>query len=145
MAIMLHWGNILLRQPIIFSLIVLGCTRIIFTGFVSNGTLREIFKNADAFIFPSLHEGFGIPVLESFYFKKPLLCSNTTSLPEIAGDAALLINPFEVDEIKNAMVKIWQDEPLRNDLIQKGIIQKQKFTWEKSGDLLWESIKKATS
>lgn len=107
--------------------------KIIFTGLVSNGMLKEIFKNADAFIFPSLHEGFGIPVLESFYFKKPLLCSNTTSLPEIAGDAALYFDPAVPQDIANTIIFFYQNPSTWQSMVERGQQRLQLFSWKKTG------------
>ena len=108
--------------------------KIIFTGFISNGTLSEIFKNADAFIFPSLHEGFGIPVLESFYFKKPLLCSNTTSLPEIAGDAAFYFDPSSPEDIAKTIIYFYENRSLWPSLVEKGEQRLSFFSWKKTGE-----------
>ncbi len=105
--------------------------RIIFTGFVSKAVLEHLFRHADAFIFPSLSEGFGIPVLESFYFKKPLLCSNTTSLPEIAGDAALYFDPKNPEDIAAAIVKFFNDPELAKRLVVKGEERLKLFSWKK--------------
>jgi glycosyltransferase involved in cell wall biosynthesis len=109
-----------------------GGVRIFFTGFVSKNVLEQLFKNADAFIFPSLSEGFGIPVLESFYFNKPLLCSNTTSLPEIAADAALYFNPSEPESISETIIKFYSDENAWADLIAKGTERLKYFSWKKT-------------
>ena len=109
-------------------------TKIFFTGFVSNNLLQTIFKNADAFIFPSLHEGFGIPVLESFYFKKPLLCSNTTSLPEIAGDAALYFDPANPNDIAKVMVFFYDNPSTWSSLIEKGQARLKLFSWKKTAE-----------
>jgi glycosyltransferase involved in cell wall biosynthesis len=105
--------------------------RIIFTGFVSKNILEQLFRNADAFIFPSLSEGFGIPVLESFYFEKPLLCSNTTSLPEIAGNAALYFAPEDPQSIAQAIATFYTELPLRHRLIANGKERLKLFSWEK--------------
>jgi glycosyltransferase involved in cell wall biosynthesis len=72
----------------------------------------------------------------------PIISANVTSMPEIAGDAALYVNPFKIEEIKNAMLKIVADEKLRNELVEKGKIQSQKFSWDKSADQLWQCIEK---
>ncbi len=106
--------------------------RVIFTGFVSKKNLEHLFKHADAFIFPSLSEGFGIPVLESFYFKKPLLCSNTTSLPEIAGDAALYFNPEKPEDIAAVILQFFSNPNLAKELIAKGEERLKLFSWEKT-------------
>lgn len=108
--------------------------KIILTGFVSNATLKTLFNNADAFIFPSLHEGFGIPVLESFYFKKPLLCSNTTSLPEIAGDAALYFDPTNTEDIARTIVFFYENPSLWQSMIAKGQERLKLFSWKKMSE-----------
>ena len=108
--------------------------KIIFTGYVSNATLDKIFKNADAFIFPSLYEGFGIPILESFYFKKPLLCSNITSMPEIAGDAALYFDPENPEEIAKTIVFFYQNPSVWQSLVEKGQQRLSLFSWQKTGE-----------
>jgi glycosyltransferase involved in cell wall biosynthesis len=109
-----------------------GGERVFFTGFVSKNVLEQLFRNADAFIFPSLSEGFGIPVLESFYFEKPLLCSNTTSLPEIAGDAALYFNPEDPANIAEAIVNFYKDASIGPALISKGNDRLKLFSWKKT-------------
>jgi glycosyltransferase involved in cell wall biosynthesis len=106
--------------------------RVILTGFVSKRKLHALFRNADAFIFPSLCEGFGIPVLESFYFEKPLLCSNTTSLPEIAGDAAILFDPENVEDIAKTIVYFYDHPEMAASLVQKGRERLKQFSWEKA-------------
>lgn len=111
-----------------------GETRIIFTGFVSNAGLAHLFRNADAFIFPSLSEGFGIPVLEAFYFERPLLCSNTTSLPEIAGDAALYFDPTRPQSIADAIGQLYSQPALALDLVQKGRERLKHFSWKRAAD-----------
>jgi glycosyltransferase involved in cell wall biosynthesis len=116
--------------------------RIFFTGFVSGYVLEQLFKNSDAFIFPSLSEGFGIPVLEAYYFKKPLLCSNTTSLPEIAGDAALYFNPADQDDIANAILKFYADPSIKEILVEKGQARIALFSWKKTAEEIFHLYKK---
>ena len=115
---------------------------VIFIGRVSEEKLANIIGSALAMTFVSYFEGFGIPIVEAFYCETPVIASNVTSLPEVAGDAALFIDPFSVDSISDAMQKIATDENLRKDLIKKGKIRKQEFSWQKSADLLWKSIEK---
>lgn len=116
--------------------------RIFFTGFVSGYVLEQLFKNSDAFIFPSLSEGFGIPVLEAFYFKKPLLCSNTTSLPEIAGDAALYFNPADQNDIANVIIKFYEAPYTKEVLVMKGQTRIVLFSWKKTADEIFQLYKK---
>ena len=106
--------------------------RIVFTGFVSKAALEHLFRNADAFIFPSLYEGFGIPVLESFYFKKPLLCSDITSLPEIAGDAALYFDPEIPENIAAVIIYFFKNRDIEKILIAKGVERLKLFSWKKA-------------
>jgi glycosyltransferase involved in cell wall biosynthesis len=119
--------------------------RVFFTGFVSNAALAQLFRNSDAFIFPSLSEGFGIPVLEAFYYKKPLLCSNTTSLPEIAGDAALYFDPADTDDIATVIERFYNDDELAEYLLQKGQDRLQFFSWKTTAENTYALYKKILS
>jgi len=115
---------------------------IVFTGRLSDEDLALVLGSAVALTFIPYYEGFGIPLVEAMEAEVPIITSNVTSLPEVAGNAALLVNPKEINAIKNAMLRIFREEDLRKDLIEKGKIQKQKFCWDKSAELLWESILK---
>ena len=106
--------------------------RVFFTGFVSKKELDYLFTNCRAFIFPSLSEGFGIPVLEAFYFKKPLLCSNSTSLPEIAGNAALYFDPSSPEDIARSVITLYKDPAIGPGLVKKGEERLQLFSWKKT-------------
>jgi glycosyltransferase involved in cell wall biosynthesis len=106
--------------------------RVIFTGYLNQAYVESYFKNADAFILPSWSEGFGLSVLEAFYYKIPLLCSNTTSLPEIAGDAALFFDPFSTDDIANAIENFYANESIGEKLVLKGIERLKSFSWKKA-------------
>ena len=108
--------------------------RIFFTGFVSNADLQHLFQKADAFIFPSLSEGFGIPILEAFYFEKPILCSNTTSLPEIAGEAALYFDPLIPSTIADAIVLFYSNPAIGKNLVQLGNERLKLFSWKKMAE-----------
>lgn len=113
---------------------------IIFLGRLSAENLHEVVASAYALTFVPLFEGFGIPILEAFASGTPVITSNTTSLPEVAGGAALLCNPYEVDSISQAMLQISSDEELRNSLIYKGLERKKAFSWDKTASILWTSI-----
>jgi glycosyltransferase involved in cell wall biosynthesis len=117
---------------------------VIFTGRLADEELNLVLGSAFALTFVPYYEGFGIPLIEAMQTNVPIITSNVTSMPEIAGDAALLINPLEVVELKNAMMQLLEKPELRANLISKGSSQKQKFSWEKSAALLWESVLKAT-
>ncbi|MEO8885786.1 MAG: glycosyltransferase family 1 protein [Mucilaginibacter sp.] len=103
--------------------------RVIFTGYLSDTELRDYYKNAIALIYPSLAEGFGLPVLEAFYNNCPLLCSNTSSLPEIAGDAALYFEPLDQQDMASAMVKFYDSPKLAAGMKEKGKERLKMFSW----------------
>lgn len=119
---------------------------IVFTGHVSDDDLNRLYCAAMALSFVPIFEGFGIPIIEAFAAQVPVICSNVTSMPEIAGDAALLVDPYDIEDIKNAMVKIYKNEDdLRIKLIEKGNIRKQLFSWDQTANLFWSSIMKILS
>jgi glycosyltransferase involved in cell wall biosynthesis len=121
----------------------LSCKQdIVFAGRVPTDQLHKIVASALAMVYVSYFEGFGIPIVESFYCGTPVITSNVTSMPEVAGDAALLVDPFSVNDICNAMVNIAFDEKLREAMILKGIERAKDFSWQKSADRLWASIEK---
>ena len=97
-----------------------------------DATLQHLYKNAYAFIFPSLYEGFGIPVLEAFSCGCPAVLSNTSSLPEVGGDSALYFDSFNTNSLTNAVERILSDETLRKNLITKGCERSKLFSWEKT-------------
>ncbi|MCW3078115.1 MAG: a-glycosyltransferase [Bacteroidetes bacterium] len=117
---------------------------VIFTGRLSDEDLALALGSALALTFVPYFEGFGIPLVEAMASGVPVVTSNVTSLPEVAGEAALLVNPSDIGEIKNAMKKIYMEDSLRAELIRKGFLQKEKFSWDKTADLLWASVLKAT-
>jgi len=113
---------------------------IVLTGYISTEEMNRIVSSAVALVYPSLFEGFGIPILEGFAASVPVITSNTTSMPEVAAEAALLVNPFSTDEIINAMEKVATDEQLRTKLIQLGKERKSAFSWDKSAQQFWNVI-----
>ena len=106
--------------------------RVIFTGYVPDEDLPAIYSAAELFVFPSLYEGFGLPVLEAMACGVPVICSNTSSLPEVAGDAALLVDPTDVRALAGAMEQALTDEALRVTLRARGIERAQRFTWARA-------------
>lgn len=105
--------------------------RVIFPGYAADADLPALLSGAVAFVFPSLYEGFGFPVLEAGACEVPVITSNTSSLPEVAGDAALLVDPHDVDAIADAMARLIADPDLRADLIRRGRENIKRFSWEK--------------
>jgi glycosyltransferase involved in cell wall biosynthesis len=114
---------------------------VIFAGHVPPQDLGDIMASAFAMVYVSLFEGFGIPIIEAMNCHVPVITSNTTSMPEAAGDAALLVNPYSVEEISFAMKKML-DETERSSLIDKGKIQLKKFSWELTAEKLWQCCEK---
>lgn len=104
--------------------------RIILTGYIPNASLPAVYSQSKVFLYPSLRESFGIPMLEAMKCGVPVLTSNTESMPEIAGNAAYLVNPFKHEEITEGMIKMISDEQLRTHLIQKGFMRHSEFSWE---------------
>ena len=103
-----------------------------FFGFVSDQTLAALYRLAAVFVFPSLYEGFGLPPLEAMASGTPVITSNVSSLPEVVGDAALLIDPYEPDAIADAMARVLTDTTLQEDLRTKGYARVREFSWERS-------------
>ena len=99
-------------------------------GYFKPGDLPVLYSAARQFVFPSLWEGFGIPVVEAMACGTPVVTSTVTSLPEIAGDAALLVNPESIDEIADAMVRVETLPELRSTLVSRGLARAKEFTWE---------------
>lgn len=102
--------------------------------------VAEIASASIGLVFVSLFEGFGIPIVEAFAAGVPVITSNVTSLPEIAGDAALIVNPYNIESISEAMQKLYEDKDLRNTLIEKGFNRNKMFSWDKSAEKLWKII-----
>lgn len=113
---------------------------IIFTGRQPQEELERIMASAFALAFVPYFEGFGIPIVEAMQCDTPVICSNTTSMPEIAGTAGMLVDPFDVNDIAKAMLELYKDPVLRDQLIQNGKHRKTFFSWDKSAHLLWDSI-----
>lgn len=115
---------------------------IVFLGRVKPDELGMLLSSALALTYVSFFEGFGIPILESFYAETPVITSKTTSMPEVAGDAALLVDPFSIEEIVDAMKQVATNPELRKQLIEKGKIRRNDFSWDISANNLWNSILK---
>jgi glycosyltransferase involved in cell wall biosynthesis len=116
--------------------------RVKFIGYVDAADKNALLSGARAFVFPSLYEGFGFPVLEALACGVPVLCSKTSSLPEVAGDAAVLVNPLDVDDIARGLLEITMNEDLRRTLIDRGSQQAQQFTWQACADAVLSVFEK---
>jgi len=106
--------------------------RVLFPGYVPEADLPALLSGARLFVFPSLYEGFGFPVLEAMACGVPVVCSNASSLPEVVGEAALLVDPHDVDALAEAIVRAWCDKDLREELIARGFRQVRRFSWERA-------------
>lgn len=114
-----------------------------FTGYVADEHLPALYSGADLFAFPSLYEGFGLPVLEAMACGTPVVTSNTSSLPEVAGDAAILVDPRDVEQIANAMWLVLSQPDLAAALREKGLARAAQFTWERTARETIEVYKQA--
>ena len=90
----------------------------------------------------SAFEGFGIPILEAMYCDVPSISSNTSSMPEVTGDAGLLADPYSTDSITEQMLRLWNEKGLREQLIEKGRIQRQKYSWNLTAEKMWVAMEK---
>jgi glycosyltransferase involved in cell wall biosynthesis len=108
--------------------------RVVFTGFVPDKELDSLFRRTDFLIYPSLYEGFGIPILEAMKVGTPVITSNLTAMPEVAGDAAILIDPRDIDDMVSAMDRLLHDHQLRQELADKGSHRAQAYSWERTSE-----------
>jgi glycosyltransferase involved in cell wall biosynthesis len=106
-------------------------------GYVTQQELEALYRRASIFAFPSLDEGFGMPVLDAMANGVPVITSRRSALPEVAGDAALLVNPEETDEIAAALLRLASDPAVRDDLARRGRERASQFTWESALDKTW--------
>ncbi|MDP3981103.1 MAG: glycosyltransferase family 1 protein [Chlamydiota bacterium] len=106
--------------------------RIVFTGYVSDEDLTEIYKNALFFVFPSLYEGFGMPPLEAMAFNLPVIASSSGSLPEVLGDAALMVDPENLEDLAEKICMMANNRDIREEYCRRGQIQIRKYNWEES-------------
>ena len=109
-------------------------------GFVDDGDLPALYRNASLLAFPSLYEGFGLPVLEAMACGVPVICSDVSSLPEVAGDAALLVDPLATAGLTEALARVLEDAGLRRQMISNGLAQAARFTWEQAARQLLGSF-----
>jgi glycosyltransferase involved in cell wall biosynthesis len=107
-------------------------------GHQSADQLESLYRRARIFAFPSLDEGFGMPILEAMAFGIPVITSRASAMPEVAGDAALLVDPLSVDEIGDALARLAQDEHLQACLIERGLARARQFTWKAAVEKTWQ-------
>lgn len=116
---------------------------VVFTDYVEDADVPLLMSGARIFLFPSLYEGFGLPPLEAMACGVPVLTSSTSSLPEVVGNAAILADPYSVEEIAEGIARLEGNEGLRQSLVQRGIERAAQFTWENSARIFYQAIKSA--
>lgn len=116
---------------------------IVFTGFVHPADLPDLYAAAYAVLFPSFYEGFGLPVLEAMACGVPVACSNRSSLPEVAHDAAIVFDPDDIEAMVGVMERLVTDEDLRRDLVARGLIRSREFTWRRTAERTLAVIEEA--
>ncbi len=116
---------------------------VVWLGYLGVEELSQVMGAAYALVYASLFEGFGIPIIESFQCGVPAIVSNSSSMPEVAGDAALVVDPNDYLDIAEKMSTLYKNENLRAGLAQKAILRAQHFTWQRAADVLWQSITEA--
>ena len=108
--------------------------RFVMTGFVTENVLQTLYAEAKVFLYPSLREGFGLPILEAMAFGTPVVTSNISAMPEVAGEAAFLVNPFSIEEIMMGMKTAYENDSLRLEKINLGYLRLNMFTWKKTAE-----------
>ena len=116
---------------------------ILFTGFTAGGDMGNLYRAADLFVFPSLYEGFGLPVLEAMCCGVPVACSNVSSIPEVAGREGMLFDPYDVDAMAEVIGVMLADAALRKRVADTGFIRSKSFSWERTARLTWDVLLKA--
>jgi len=112
--------------------------RVVFTGFITEDELDALMARGRMLIYPSLYEGFGLPILEAMKVRLPVITSNITAMPDVADDAALLIDPYDIKAMAHAMKRLLIDKTLRSELVQKGKERVKDFSWTRSASQYME-------
>ncbi|WP_411169030.1 glycosyltransferase family 4 protein [Clostridium sp. MB05] len=115
---------------------------ILFTGFIEDSLLPTLYNGAEAFVYPSLYEGFGLPPLEAMSCMTPVITSNITSIPEVTGDACILINPFNMSDLESALLNLLNNNDLKLDLSKKGYERSLQFSWRQTAMKTLEAYEK---
>ena len=113
---------------------------VILTGYINEDDMAALTASAYAMVYPSLHEGFGVPVLEAMQSGVPVITSKNSAMQEIAGDAAIYADPHSHQGIAEKIMLLYKNETLRNDYIKKGLEQAKLYSWDKTAELLWQTI-----
>ena len=119
--------------------------RVVMTGFLSDDKLQSYYSHADLFVFPSLYEGFGFPPLEALASRTPVVASNTASIPEVCGDAAIYFDPYIIEDIANKIEQLLANKNLQEKMRVKGIERAKQFSWDKAAKKICKVIEKLLS
>ena len=122
-----------------------GVPGVVLAGYVDEADKGALYAGALALVFPSLYEGFGFPVVEAMHCGTPVICSQTSSLPELAADAALLVDPLDIDAIAAAMTRLSGEPALRETLRARGHVQARRFTWEDAAEATMTALEQAAA
>ena len=114
----------------------MGGTDVELLGYVPEDQLLQEYRAADVFVYPSIYEGFGLPVVEAMASGTPVVTTTGGSLPEVAGDAALIVDPYDVDAIANAIARLIEDPSLRERLVERGLRRAAQYSWRSAADRL---------
>ncbi|MDR2883506.1 MAG: glycosyltransferase family 4 protein [Deferribacteraceae bacterium] len=131
-----HWGEF----KAIIEREISGIELIISTGYIDDEDMNTLYSGAEVFIYTSLYEGFGMPILEAMQSGCPVICSNTSSMPEVIGSAGITIDPTNDDELVEALNKMYFDHEFRQECISKGVERAKLFSWKKAVDIICETI-----
>ncbi len=132
-----YWWNKEIKQ--VFDEMIFQ-NEVIFTGHIQSEELNNIYGSGLALTYVSYFEGFGIPLVEAMKCELPIISSDKTSLPEVGGEAAIYVNPFSVEDIKNGFLRVFKDQSLREELIENGKERSQLFSWDKTAKIVWDTI-----
>lgn len=132
-----YWWNKEIKQ--VFDAMTYQ-SEVIFTGHIQAEDLKNVYGAGLALTYVSYFEGFGIPLVEAMKCELPIISSDKTSLPEVGGEAAIYVNPFSTEDIKNGMLRIFKDQSLREELIENGKSRAQLFSWDKTAKIVWDTI-----
>jgi glycosyltransferase involved in cell wall biosynthesis len=116
---------------------------VVLLGYLPEAQLQRVLATAYALVYPSWFEGFGLPILEAMQAGVPVVCSNTSSMPEVAGDAALLVDPANHDAIGKEMLALYRSEGIRNAFIEKGVQRAQSFNWDRTAEAIYQELQQA--
>ena len=119
--------------------------KVIFTGYLDDALLPILYSGSEAFVYPSLYEGFGLPPLEAMSCKTPVITSNLTSIPEVTADAAILIDPFNKDQLKEALLKVLNSSSIKEELSEKGYKKSLEFSWSHTAEKTLSAYKSILS